>query len=90
MFVELESADKKLLGDRTDILCGYNRLNGLRLNPSQQILLIFSSPGSVAEKHLIENDPQGPDVRLERILIFPEGLRRHVKRRSHVVLIRFW
>ena len=53
-------------------------MNRLTLYLSQQFLLIFGSPRRIIGEHLIEDDSDGPNIRLERVFILLERLGRHI------------
>lgn len=64
------------------------RREGRRVAAHQvrQLLLRARLPRHLPEQQLVEHDPQAPDVRLLRVLVLDDRLRRHVQRSTHVVV----
>lgn len=87
IFVELESLPEEVLGSVAGLQLGQQVVDLLALDLPQQLLLVLGLPGSLAGQHLVEDDAQRPDIRLQRVLVPPKGLGRHVERRAHVVLV---
>lgn len=77
--------DEKLFGDGCEIVTAQDALYFLPFDLLDEFFFVFGPPGSVSSEHFKEDDPNGPDISFEGILVSLERLRSHVERRSHVV-----
>jgi hypothetical protein len=79
--VEHEAQDVPVEG--TD-MCG--KRNALQFNHLQVPLHAHPVVASLPSQHLVEDDPQGPDIALLRVMVVPVGFGRHVLGRANVVV----
>lgn len=78
MLIQFQTVVQELFRNIAQILGTYNCMDGLVLYLLQQLLLIFGPPRRIIGEHLIEDDPDGPNICLERVLVLLEGLGRHI------------
>jgi len=52
-----------------------------------QFVFGFALPGSLPVQHLIDHDADRPDIVLDGVYVLLEGLRGHVERTAHIVLL---
>lgn len=62
-------------------------INVLILDLLDELLLVLGLPWRLSCDHLVEDDPECPDIGLERVLVAFQGLGGHVERGTDVVLV---